>query len=664
MLQLIISGALAAAPLTQTWVGLTSTGKIAQLTAVTTGTSVAVDWKVDDNGRGPKITEKITLDARGFVVGREITGKAGYGAAVQERFAWADGKATWKSLDDRGEAVTGRPLYLDNNGSPWMYGQYVPLLSSLHVSSLPALPGGNVTIERLKEVDLGKPGAPDAVTAWAVGGIHFEPTLVLMRQDAFVGIVSPGYVLVEQRHAGDFVPLTALARALEAEFRHKLARALTHHVTEPLWLTNVHVFDSIAGKVGEQPVSVVVYRGVITGVRSDSPPPGAVVVDGQGGTLLPGLFDAHAHQSAGDGLLHLAAGVTFTRDPGNDNQSLLALTQAFDSGEFIGPRVWKSGFLEGKSPFSAQSGFVVSSVAEATEKLHWYADHGFWGVKIYNSMNPDFVKPIAAEAHRLGLHVSGHVPAFMTSERAVRDGYDEINHINQLLLGFLVKDKEDTRTPFRFTVIGERLAGFDLNGPAFKNMISLMKEKKVTLDPTIATFAPLILGRPGVTISSDVGFIDHLPPSERRGRLTAGLDLKPSQYATYDASWKKLDETLLTLFNAGIPLVPGTDDLAGLVLHSELEEWVRAGIPAGAALSAATAGSAKFLGQEQNLGVIARGRPADLYLVDGDPTKDITAIRKGRLVIKGESIFYPDELYSASNVTPFAPHLPVPGATP
>ena len=90
--------------------------------------------------------------------------------------------------------------------------------------------------------------------------------------------------------------------------------------------------------------------------------------------------------------------------------------------------------------------------------MRWYAAHGFWGVKIYNSMNPDFVKPIADEAHRLGLHVSGHVPAFMSSERAIRDGYDEIHHINQLVLSFIIDPlKDDTRTPFRFTAIGERL---------------------------------------------------------------------------------------------------------------------------------------------------------------------------------------------------------------
>jgi imidazolonepropionase-like amidohydrolase len=142
--------------------------------------------------------------------------------------------------------------------------------------------------------------------------------------------------------------------------------------------------------------------------------------------------------------------------------------------------------------------------------------------------------------------------------------------------------------------------------------------------------------------------------------MTSLLDVPPELRATYDASWKKLEQTLLLLHTSGIPLVPGTDDMSGLGLHSELELWVHAGIPASATLTAATWGAAKFLGQEHRLGVIARGHVADLYLVDGDPTKDISAIRKGRLVLKGDSLFFPDELFEAVNVQPFAVHVAVP----
>ena len=110
------------------------------------------------------------------------------------------------------------------------------------------------------------------------------------------------------------------------------------------------------------------------------------------------------------------------------------------------------------------------------------------------------------------------------------------------------------------------------------------------------------------------------------------------------------------LYNSGIPLVPGTDDMAGMVLHSELEAWVTAGLPSSAVLSMATLGGARFLGLDGLQGTVEVGKTADLYLVDGDPTQDIGAIRKGRLVVKGGNVYYPDEIHDALGVKPFAPH--------
>jgi len=356
-------------------------------------------------------------------------------------------------------------------------------------------------------------------------------------------------------------------------------------------------------------------------------------------------------------LRDVACGVTFVRDPGNDNGSLLDLVRRIDAGELIGPRIKMSGFLEGKTPFSASAGFTVSTEDEALEKVRWYADHGFWGIKIYNSMNPDFVKPIAAEAHRLGLHVSGHVPAFMTSERAIADGYDEINHINQLLLMFVLKDKEDPRTPFRFTVIGERLKDLDPAGPAFQRVLGLMKQRKITLDPTLAVFDSLLAARPGKGSPVDSGWLEHVPAPVQRDRRSLILDIKPEQYPAYDASLKRQDDIIALLHREGVPMVPGTDDVAGLGLHSELESWVHAGISPKDTLIAATLGGARFLGLESDLGTISVGKRADLYLVHGDPLVDIRNIRKGRLVVKGGAFYFPDEMLGAMQISPFARHV-------
>jgi hypothetical protein len=330
------------------------------------------------------------------------------------------------------------------------------------------------------------------------------------------------------------------------------------------------------------------------------------------------------------------------------------LTRQIESGGVMGPRIARAGFLEGKSPFSKNIGFVADRLDVALDGVRWYADHGYVGIKIYNSVTPDWVKPISDEAHRLGLRVNGHVPAFMTSERAVRDGYDEISHINQLVLGFFIGPDEDTRTLLRFSALGDRFGKVDLGSEPVRRMVKLMKERGTTLDPTLAVFDGTLRSRPGKTVSSDAPWLDHMPGPVQRLRRSAFLEVKPEQEAAFEASWRNLQQMLALLDREGIRLLPGTDDMAGFSLHSELEAWSTAGIPSGRALQLATLGCARYLGRDQDLGSIAQGKLADLVLVDGDPTKDISAVRRVRLVMKGGAVYYPEEIYSAMGITPFA----------
>jgi hypothetical protein len=638
----------------QRYILITSSGAIGTLTVTESGRSVVTDYRVDDNGRGSKLREHIDLGSDGAPRRWEIEGQSWFGAPVKESFAIENGLAKWTSLDDSGDADAKGGLYIANNGTPWAIGAYLRALLATKDHQRTTLLGGRIRAETLRNVQIGS--EKDELTAYAIWGLDVAPQFVLARKDRLVATLSPSSVLVEEKHQKDFRELSVLAGELSGEVLKGFTTRLTHAVSGPLWLTNVRVFDPVARYVGP-PTNVGVFRDLIVHVGSEPPPADAFVVDGGGGTLLPGLFDAHSHLGDWDGPLNIAAGVTLARDPGNDNDNLLRLEKRIVAGESMGPRMKNSGFLEGKSPYSAHTGFVVETLGDATSKVHWYAAHGYWGIKIYNSMNPDFVKPIAEEAHQLGLHVSGHVPAFMSAERAVLDGYDEINHINQFVLSFLIDpSKDDTRTTFRFTAVGERLLKLDLQSEPVRRMIALMKQRKITLDPTLATFSPVLLARPATAAPADAAWLPHMPVSVQRARRSAVLNVKPDQYATYDASWRKLEEILLMLFNEGINLVPGTDDLAGMVLHSELEAWVKAGIPASAVLGMATLGGARFLGLDGQLGTISSGKLADLYLVDGDPTQDIGVIRKGRLVIKGGSVYFPDEIHEALGIKPFAAH--------
>jgi len=652
-----------AGPIVERYALIASGKRIGTMTVSTGGARVDVDWRVDDNGRGAKLREKVELGPDGVPRRWTIEGTSEAGAPVRETFELRGTRATWTSLDDSGDMeVKGAPLYLPNNSSPWNLGLMLRLLLAAPGGRLPVLPAGEAVVTRVRGVRIGPESAGVEATVFALLGLDVQPTFVLADGNRhLLGFIGAGHVLVEEKLAGEFEALSRLAQAIDQELLGRLTRDLTHRFDRPVYIVNVRVFDSVTATVGPL-TNVVVFGDRIVGIRTGTPPPEAVVIDGGGGTILPGLNDMHAHVEAWGGPLNLAAGVTSVRDVGNDNAVLLELTRQVEAGEVLGPRIARSGFLEGRSPFSASPGFTVGRLDEALEKVRWYADHGYIGVKIYNSMTPDWVKPISEEAHRLGLRVNGHVPAFMTSERAVRDGYDEISHINQLVLSFVIGPKDDTRTPFRFTALGERFGTVDLGSEAVQRMVKLMKERGTTHDPTVATFQQLLLSRPGATTPGDLPWLDHMPGPVQRSRRTTALDVKPEQYAAYEASWRNLLKTLALLEREGIRLVPGTDDMPGFTLHSELEIWAQAGIPSGRILQLATLGCARYLGRDQELGSISQGKLADLLLVAGDPTKDVSAIRQVRLVMKGGAVFFPEEIYAAMGIRPFAsrPRVTVP----
>jgi hypothetical protein len=634
--------------------------RIGHLRVTRNGSRVDTDFQIDDNGRGPKIRETWRVGTDG--VPRELTlsGTSTFGSKVKESFGWRGNRAEWRSLNDHGSvAVTRAGAYIPIDGSPYAAALYLPALIAAPKQTLPAWPTGSVRAERVREVSIG--GAVAKGTVWALWGLALAPVFVLTGPDGrWAGALSSWYVLVPEAWERHAKQLNQVAVSLETEMLATLTKRLAHRWEKPVHLGNVRVLDPKTGTLSE-PTDVVTHGGRITAIaRGFDSRDSMVRIDGEGGTLVPGLFDMHGHYGAWEGPLNLAAGATTVRDMGNTDEVLDATLRSVNAGTLMGPRVVRSGFIEGRTPFSAKGSFVADSLPDALEKVRWYAARGFAQVKVYNSVPPDWVAPIAAEAHRLGMRVAGHVPAFSSSPRVVRDGYDEVTHINQLILSFLIDtDKEDTRTPFRFTALGLRAAKLSLDDPRLQQLVAEMAKRGVAHDPTIATFQSLLLARSGAVTSVDSAWLGHMPGPIQRSRKVAILDIKPAEDSVYRASSQKLRDVLKLLFDRGIRLVPGTDDVAGVFLHSELEEWQRAGIPPKDVLRLATIGAAEHLGLDGELGTIARGKRADLMLVPGDPTRDVSVLRKARLVMKDGTVYFPDEIHAAIGVQPFSSRPPM-----
>ena len=363
----------------------------------------------------------------------------------------------------------------------------------------------------------------------------------------------------------------------------------------------------------------------------------------------------HAHIQQGGALLNLIAGITTVRDMGNDNAVLDKLIQRMDSGEIGGPHVIRSGFIEGKSPFSANNGILVDSQEKAIDAVRWYGARDYWQIKIYNSMNPAWVPAMVKEAHSLGMRVAGHVPAFATADQMIEDGYDEMTHINQFMLQWVMTQGEDTRTLFRLTAL-KRFQNFDLNSPKVAHTMQLMVDGHKAIDPTLGIHENLLLNRDGQTPPGAVDYIDHLPIGARRDLVKAWIDTStPGDDAAYRAAWPKLLATTKMLHDRGIFIVFGTDTGGSFTYHRELQIYQEKGImTAPEILKRATYDSARYTSQDQRMGSIEKGKLADFFLIPGDPTKDIKAIKTIRMVVKDGTFYYPSEVYPKFGIEPFA----------
>ncbi len=630
----------------------------AQTVVLRDGGRVHVTYSYRDNGRGPDIQEDIALKPDGTFARYRQTGTTTYGAVLDERFSISGTRASWQSPAERGQqSLTGPALYLPSYGSPETSAVIVRATQKAG-GKLPALPGGELRSERLASARVGAAGAEREVALYAIFGAGLQPDYVWLETDGemplFASISLGGGRVVRAGFADAADELERLQQEAEAGWLAGVAKTATQSLPQPILIRNVRVFDAKTKALGE-PADVYVNDGRIAAIFPAGSPAKdpATTIDGAGRALLPGLFDMHSHEDAWNAALQVAGGVTTSRDMGNYNEDLARLRAEIAAGRAVGPHIEPAGFIEGESPFAARGGFVVSSVAEAENAVDWYAQRGFRQIKLYNSIKPEWAQPIAAYAHSRGLRVSGHVPAFSRSERVVREGYDELQHIKQMVLNFVSDPDTDSRTILRFSLVGERAKDLDLDSQKVEDFIHLLVERQTVIDATMATFEASYTQKPGDLDPSLAPVADHMPFATQRGLRNNSTDVSGGRLETYRASWQRMMQLFGRLYAAGVPLVAGTDSLAGFMLHRELELYVEAGVPPGEAIRIATENAARYAGVLADRGTVERGKRADLILVDGDPTTNISDIRKVSYVLKDGVGYAPAELYEAFGIRRF-----------
>lgn len=396
--------------------------------------------------------------------------------------------------------------------------------------------------------------------------------------------------------------------------------------------------------------AVVIQQGriIAAGPRAKiKVPRRAHVINVSGKTILPGLWDMHAHfEQVEWGPVYLAAGVTTVRDCGNEFEFITAVRDAIANGRGLGPRLLLAGIVDGTSPF-AIGAQRVDTPEQARQWTDRYHNAGFQQMKIYSSVRLDEVKAIADEAHRLGMTVTGHVPEGLNAFQVIDAGQDQINHIGYIADIMHAPLSADAKRADR----AKAVIDIDFNSAAAQKAISFLKAHGTVVDPIIAlseyftatSAKPPASFEPGV---KDVApeLIEQLedvgPPTERSDLMTKVFE---KDVAIVGA-----------LHRAGIPIVAGTDQtVPGHSLHREIELYVQAGFTPLEAIQAATLVPARVMGLEKELGTVEAGKRADLIVIDGDPLADIRNTRNVELTITGGRVYNAADLWRSVGFKPW-----------
>ena len=612
----------------------------------------AYRWSQELRGWITEMDQVVTLAPDGTIATTTVRGVTMTGDAAEE-FSVGDGQAHWKTSSDGGNAAAGG-FYVPAGGVTIANAPLVNKLAAAGSAGVNLLPSGKAVMTLGAKQTIQGPGGPKTVQLAFTRGIVASPLPVWLDENqnyfAEVGHIST----IPAGYEGALKQLRAAQEAATAsEVKAIAARFLTAEAKAPVLFDNVQLFDADKGVfVANQ--AVLAQDGKIAAIGaagSIKSPAGARVVDGRGKTLVPGIWDSHMHIGDDwDVLANVANGMTSFRSPGTTFDRAIDATKRRASGELLMGEPFISVIVDKKDPLAAQGAEVVGSEAEAIEAIRRIKGAGLWGVKFYTSMNPAWIAPAAAEAHKLGLHVHGHVPAGMKPSEAVAAGYDELTHLNFVAMEAMPKevvDKANTRQ--RMEGPAKFFKDVDLDGPLMKGFVADLARRKTIVDPTIVIFESLLVqdgGKPHPAYAPYMGIIS--PVLERAVFTSGGYPLVEGYSRDdYRKSYANLVSLVGKLHQAGVPIVAGTDGM-GVELIRELEIYQQAGFTPAETLQSATILPAKVVGADKRTGSIAVGKEADMVLVDGDVSKEIGALRRVVTVVSDGYVMDGDALRQAA----------------
>jgi imidazolonepropionase-like amidohydrolase len=409
-----------------------------------------------------------------------------------------------------------------------------------------------------------------------------------------------------------------------------------------LTIANITIIDTTGGPP-KLHRTVTVRNGRIEDIRDSTLPKRkerGIEVNGTGKFLIPGLWDMHVHMVFGDWFprgkevtlpLFIANGITGVRDMGGELEVLQQWRAEISAGTLLGPRIVMSGpMLDGPQP-RFPSSIAVKTPEDGRRAVDDLKKRGADFIKLQSLIPREAVFAIADEAGKQGIPFVGHVPDSVRASEMSNAGQKSFEHLIGIFEGsspledeFLKGGKSE----------GKFLSTYDPKRA--EALFALLAKNQTWQCPT------LVWERGGNLL--ELGDFAHDP----RARYA------PAYWK--DVTWKRFTKEILqdntddlptrkrfvdkelevvhSMHQAGIPFLAGTDTppgvyvFPGFTLHEELQRFVAAGFTPVEALQTATLNPAKFLGREDQLGTVEKGKLADLVLLEANPLEDIRNTQK------------------------------------
>jgi imidazolonepropionase-like amidohydrolase len=383
--------------------------------------------------------------------------------------------------------------------------------------------------------------------------------------------------------------------------------------TSTIAIVGATLIDGRGGPV--VPDSVVIVSGhriTTVGKRTViTIPQGAEVIDAKGLTVLPGLIDSHFHIDGDDPLpaLYLSHGVTSLRDPGQ-------WIEAYDAARKASapvPRLFLCGpHLDSPPPAYPTDSYIVRDADETRLAVNRFVDDGASAIKVYFRLPLALMKVAIDTAHSRGVPVMGHLE-IVDARDAINAGIDGIEHATSFGTALLpLRDAEK----YRQAVLADNNArregrynvwnSIDLTTPQANALFKLIVDRGVVVSPTLAVFER----QPGDKDTSAV----HLHAFK--------------QMEAFVGMAKKSGAKLVVGSHSDVPHAK-----RGWAYQRELELLVESGLTPMEAIVGGTMENARYFRIDDRLGSVEVGKIADLVLVEGDPLKDISNMRRIKRVM-------------------------------